>query len=344
MIERFLDPKNDFAFKKIFGTKKNKDILIHFLNDVLVLPDHAKVKNVVFLPNVQYPEIASKKESIVDIICTDHLGRKHIVEMQVAKNKGFQKRAQYYAAKAYSGQINKGEAYSTLKEVIFLAIANFVMFPDKTSYKSDHIILDKETYAQDLKDFSFTFLALPKFKKLIMKPFMNLFNINFNPIINPKRFFHLGIAASLLTMSSCGQHGNSLGMKDTLVAVLPGMNCQPDHKPLQTLAERLLNGYELLRNSVPALRATLPDPAGLRANLRDTDGVVHIDSQTALANLGSNTAVVSYKNQSHDTGLDFNGIPLTEAPCILEYADMHQILNVYIEDPDTALEMCRPQN
>jgi len=34
MLERFLDPKNDFAFKKIFG-EKNKDILIHFLNDVL---------------------------------------------------------------------------------------------------------------------------------------------------------------------------------------------------------------------------------------------------------------------------------------------------------------------
>ena len=56
MIARFLDQKNDFAFKKIFGTKKNKDILIHFLNDVLVLPDHAKVKNVVFLSAVQDPE------------------------------------------------------------------------------------------------------------------------------------------------------------------------------------------------------------------------------------------------------------------------------------------------
>jgi hypothetical protein len=34
-ISKYLDPKNDIAFKKIFGTEKNKDILIHFLNDVL---------------------------------------------------------------------------------------------------------------------------------------------------------------------------------------------------------------------------------------------------------------------------------------------------------------------
>ena len=165
MIERFLDPKNDFAFKKIFGTEKNRDILIHFLNDVLDFSDHAKIEEVTFLPTIQDPDIASKKESLVDVICTDQFGKKHIVEMQVSKFKGFEKRAQYYAAKAYSGQLHEGEAYHKLKEVIFLAIADFVMFPDKLSYKSDHIILDKETNAHNLKDFSFSFLELPKFKK-----------------------------------------------------------------------------------------------------------------------------------------------------------------------------------
>ena len=64
--------------------------------------------------------------------------------MQAAKTKDFEKWAQYYASKAYSGQINQGGEYATLKEVIFLAIVDFVMFPNKTQYKSDHIILDKK--------------------------------------------------------------------------------------------------------------------------------------------------------------------------------------------------------
>ena len=34
-FNKFLDPKSDFVFKKIFGTKKHKNLLIHFLNDVL---------------------------------------------------------------------------------------------------------------------------------------------------------------------------------------------------------------------------------------------------------------------------------------------------------------------
>ena len=32
---KFVDPKNDLAFKKIFGNENKKEILISFLNSVL---------------------------------------------------------------------------------------------------------------------------------------------------------------------------------------------------------------------------------------------------------------------------------------------------------------------
>jgi predicted transposase/invertase (TIGR01784 family) len=165
MLSKFLDPKNDMAFKKIFGTEKNQEILIHFLNDMLVFKAGKPIIKVTFLKTVQDPEIAAKKTSIVDIMCTDEVGNQYIVEMQVAEGKDFVKRAQYYAAKAYSSQLNVGVRYNNLKEIIFLAITNFVMFPDKQEFKSDHVILDKATNEHDLKDFSFTFLELAKFKK-----------------------------------------------------------------------------------------------------------------------------------------------------------------------------------
>jgi predicted transposase/invertase (TIGR01784 family) len=165
MLSKFLDPKNDVAFKKIFGTEKNKDILIHFLNDVITFRGHGHIIDVTFLKTVQDPETAASKTSIVDILCKDQRGNTYIVEMQVAKEKGFEKRAQYYASKAYISQANSGGEYHTLKEIIFLAIADFVMFPDKKAYKSNHVILDAESHENDLKDFSFTFLELPKFNK-----------------------------------------------------------------------------------------------------------------------------------------------------------------------------------
>ncbi len=90
----------------------------------------------------------------------------YIVEMQCSDQRGFEKRAQYYAAKAYINQMNRGDKkYENLKEVIFLAITNFKMFPEKKAYKSDHVILDNQTYEHDLQGFTFTFLELTKFDK-----------------------------------------------------------------------------------------------------------------------------------------------------------------------------------
>ena len=165
MLSKFLDPKNDVAFRKIFGSERNKDILIHFINDILVFKESAPIVDVTFLKTNQDPEIATKKTSIVDVLCQDEKGNKYIVEMQVAKEKGFEKRAQYYAAKAYSNQADIGEQYENLKEIVFIAISDFIMFKDKPGFKSDHVILDRNSHEHDLKDFSFTFLELPKFKK-----------------------------------------------------------------------------------------------------------------------------------------------------------------------------------
>jgi predicted transposase/invertase (TIGR01784 family) len=164
-IVKYLNPKNDIAFKKIFGSEKNKDILIHFLNDVLNKTGKAAVKTVTLLNPIQQPELLYRKQSVVDVLCTDESGIQYIVEMQVSRVKGFEKRAQYYASKAYCNQMREGGAYENLKEIIFLAIANYVMFPEKGGYKSDHIILDKNSYEHDLKDFYFTFIELPKFTK-----------------------------------------------------------------------------------------------------------------------------------------------------------------------------------
>lgn len=163
MFIKYLDPKNDVAFKKIFGTDKNKDILIHFLNDVITCGKRPAIKRVTFLRPVQDPDIAAHKTSIVDILCVDEKETRYIVEMQVAKERGFEKRAMYYAAKAYTSQMGVGGEYEDLKEVIFIAIADFTMFPKRP----DYIILEKESYDHDLKDFSFTFLELPKFHKKI---------------------------------------------------------------------------------------------------------------------------------------------------------------------------------
>ena len=180
-ITSFLDPKNDFVFRQIFGTEKNKDILIHFLNDILEYKGAEKITEVTFLKPIQDPDIAVYRQSIVDVLCQDNIGTQFIVEMQVSNHKGFEKRAQFYAAKAYSMQILKEDndhkklaVYAKLKGVIFLAIADFTMFPEKKDWKSTHRLLDAKTYEHDLKDFHFVFLELTKFGKTSIKELINI--------------------------------------------------------------------------------------------------------------------------------------------------------------------------
>ncbi|WP_425384299.1 Rpn family recombination-promoting nuclease/putative transposase [Wolbachia endosymbiont (group B) of Eupithecia inturbata] len=84
---------------------------------------------------------------------------------QLARDKGFEKRAQLYAAKAYSRQADKGGKYIDLKKVFFIAISNCNLFPDKLDYISSHTIRDEKTNEHDLKDFQFIFIELPKFPK-----------------------------------------------------------------------------------------------------------------------------------------------------------------------------------
>ena len=167
MLDKFLDPKNDLAFKRVFGSEKNKDILIQFLNDILDHQYIGELRAITFLPTIQDPEVAANKQSIVDVLCQDQHGVQYIVEMQVTATTGFQKRAQYYASKAYSGQLFAGDDYQKLRDVIFLAITNFTMFPEESAIKSNHLILNSDTYTHKLQGLRFIFIELPKFTKKI---------------------------------------------------------------------------------------------------------------------------------------------------------------------------------
>ncbi|AAL03115.1 PD-(D/E)XK nuclease family transposase [Rickettsia conorii] len=61
--------------------------------------------------------------------------------------------------------IKKMAVYAKLRGVIFLAIADFILLPDKKDWRSNHRLLDTKTYENDLQDFYFIFLELEKFNK-----------------------------------------------------------------------------------------------------------------------------------------------------------------------------------
>ena len=161
---QFLDPTNDYAFKKIFGDENKKYILISFLNSILQLPDNEQITDVTLLNSHQIPHLPGAKETILDVRCHDQVAAEYIVEMQVLPQEFFDKRVLYYASKAYAHQLESGAAYHSLKPVIFLGILNF-QFTQNDHYLSTHIVQDITTKEHVLQDFRFTFAELPKFEK-----------------------------------------------------------------------------------------------------------------------------------------------------------------------------------
>ncbi len=161
---KFADPKNDLAFKKIFGNSKHKNILISFLNSVLDFKDAKEIVEVELANPYQVPKIPELKETILDIQAKNKSGENFIVEMQRKDLGNFTKRSLYYTSKAYVEQLPKGNDYTKLKKVYFIGIVNFEIFNNK-NFISRHLIINQETNKQDLEDFEFTFIELPKFKK-----------------------------------------------------------------------------------------------------------------------------------------------------------------------------------
>ena len=161
---RFVDPKNDVAFKKIFGDEQHKEILIAFLNAVLDLKGMQEIADIEILNPYQAPKLELLKYTLLDLRAVDKRGVTFIVEMQVEEIEGYKKRFQYYAAKAYAGQIERGEEYMKLNQVVFIGILDFTAFKSK-HYLSRHVLLNLETKDQDLSEIEFNFIELPKFKK-----------------------------------------------------------------------------------------------------------------------------------------------------------------------------------
>ena len=164
---KFIDPRIDFAFKKIFGSEDTKDILVNFIESLLNLSGNKKLKEISILDPFNAPRVQGMKLSIVDVKCTDLRGITYIVEMQVKKTKAFFKRIQYNAAKTYANQIARGEDYPKLNQVIAVTITGFTLFEELDAYVTRHATTETETGKEYLAEIIYYVVELSKFKKNI---------------------------------------------------------------------------------------------------------------------------------------------------------------------------------
>ncbi|MFP4124289.1 Rpn family recombination-promoting nuclease/putative transposase [Coleofasciculus sp.] len=164
---RFINPKVDYAFKKIFGSEQSQEILISFLNAIIY--DGEKVIQSLTIVNPYNPgQVITLKETYLDVKAVLADGSIVIIEMQIASMAAFNKRVAYNLAKSYSNQLAKGEDYPRLNPAIAVTITDFTLFSDTDKIISKFSFHEEEDKFKLLGDeLRLIFVELPKFKKTL---------------------------------------------------------------------------------------------------------------------------------------------------------------------------------
>ena len=152
--DRYISLLTDFGFKRIFGTKPNKDLLINFLNSLF--DGFQVIKDVKYLNSEHVGDVFAERKPIFDVYCENEHGEKFIVEMQNA----------YFPIREQAPKV--AEWNFKLEHVYTVALLNFDLEEeafDKNDINHDVGLLDKKTFKVFNDKLSFKYVEIAKFNK-----------------------------------------------------------------------------------------------------------------------------------------------------------------------------------
>ena len=151
---KYVDPKADLTFKKIFG--EHPDLITSLLNALLPLPEDGKIVSVEYLTPELVPDDPLHKDTIVDVRCKD--------QMQMIWSPDYNQRALFNAAKAYSRELPIGGDYRNLKTVYSLNLLNENLDLDVPQWYHHYQMEHREIKGETIDGLQLVFVELKKFK------------------------------------------------------------------------------------------------------------------------------------------------------------------------------------
>ena len=163
---KYADLLDDEVFKLVFGRESTKDVMIEFLNQVIL---DRRIVDLQFIDKEMHPIERDSKGSVYDMFCKTDDGSRIIVEVQRRKQPFYPERALYYSTFQIQRQVEAGaESYNFLP-VYVISILDFKM--DNNSEGTEVLTtyrLYEETSHKLLTDrVTFIFIELPKFQKVL---------------------------------------------------------------------------------------------------------------------------------------------------------------------------------
>ncbi len=165
IIEKLLNPKIDYVFKRIFGHVGNEDITKELLSSIL----NRKVTDLKLDNNpILEKDMLDDKMGILDIKAKIDDSINCDIEMQIVDRRNIEKRILYYWSKMYTSSIKSGGKFKDLQQGIVILISDYELnsLKEIQKYITKWNIREEEYSKIILTDvLEFYILELPKFNK-----------------------------------------------------------------------------------------------------------------------------------------------------------------------------------
>ena len=163
IYERYVNFYTDFAFKKLFGSEVNKNLLISFLN--ALLHGREEIKDITYLNTEHLGTQEYDRRAVFDVYCTNECGEHFLVEMQKGEQQFFKDRSIYYSTFAIREQAPRGVWNYGLKGIYTIGILNFCFEKEDTDYYHEVKLVDLASREVFYDKLTFIYLEMPKFTK-----------------------------------------------------------------------------------------------------------------------------------------------------------------------------------
>ncbi|MCB9794895.1 MAG: Rpn family recombination-promoting nuclease/putative transposase [Alphaproteobacteria bacterium] len=150
----------DYAFKRLFGEERNKNLLLHFLN--AVLRPSPPLASLTLLDPTLGRRFMDDKLSVVDVLAVDQRGRHLQVEVQLAPHRGLRRRMLFNWSTLYTRQLEQGQSYEALCPVLSLWLLGARSFPGPEAHRRFRALDEQGRALTD--DLALHVLELSKFE------------------------------------------------------------------------------------------------------------------------------------------------------------------------------------
>ena len=162
MAKRYLDPKADLTFKRVFG--EHPDLVISLLNALLPFQTkEEEIQSVEYLTPFHAPDNIFFNENVVNVRCTNNNGSHFFVQIQTFWAPSFSLHVKPNSSKAYISKLGKRIGMNYQEPVFSLNLVREIVDADVDNYYHFYDIVQDDLTERIIDNFHLVFVELPKF-------------------------------------------------------------------------------------------------------------------------------------------------------------------------------------